>query len=109
MIRRSALGNEECIGDEDSLTPAEQRLFEIGLALEEAFRRDPSIAAMNRVYRVLRTGDARSDRAIRDHIGMLYLFEQARPALRQAMRRGKMAEGLDRGHRESGELEVASR
>jgi len=82
----------ECIDDEDPLTPEEQKILEIRFMLDEAFRRDPSIGAMNRVYRKLRTGDAETDRAIRDHIGMLYLLDRARPALLKAMRQS----GMDR-------------
>jgi hypothetical protein len=103
------LESDDSVGDEDSLSPEEQRLFEIGLVLDEAFRRDPSIAAMNRVYRAFRTGDSGTDRAIRDHIGMLYLLEQAKPALRQAMRQGAMTNGLDLCDRNSSEMEVVSR
>lgn len=109
LIEQEALENEKGIGDQDPLTPEEHRLFEIGLMLDEAFRRDSSIAVMNRVYRQFRTGDAETDRAIRDHIGLLYLFEQARPALRRAMRKGQNTNERDRGYRESGEMEVVSR
>lgn len=87
--------------DEDPLTPEEQRVLEIVFMLDEAFRRDPSIAAMNRVYRQFLTGNAETDRAIRDHIGMLYLLDRARPALLKAMRERGMS-------RKPSEMEVAS-
>ncbi|GFO81516.1 MAG: hypothetical protein A49_11430 [Methyloceanibacter sp.] len=89
------------MNDDDPLTPGGQRLLEIRFMLDEAFRRDPSIAAMNRAYRRVHTGDAETDRAIRDHIGMLYLLDRAKPALLRARRQG----GL---HREPEEMEVAS-
>jgi hypothetical protein len=89
------------MNDDDPMTPEEQRMLEIRFMLHEAFRCDPSIGAMNRAYRKLRTGDAETDRAIRDHIGMLYLLERAKPALLQAMREGGMS-------RELAEVEVAS-
>jgi hypothetical protein len=91
----------EGMNDEQTLTPEEQRVLEIVFMLDEAFRRDPSIGAMNRVYRKLRTGDAETDRTIRDHIGMLYLLDRARPALLKAMREGGMS-------RKPSEMEVAS-
>ena len=89
------------MNDDDPLTPEEQRVVEIVFMLDEAFRRDPSIGAMNRVYRKLRTGDAETDRTIRDHIGMLYLLDRAKPALLEALRQGGMS-------RKPSEMEVAS-
>jgi hypothetical protein len=76
------------MNDDDPLTPEEQRMLEIRFRLDEAFRHDPSIAAMNRVYRKLRTGDAETDRIIRDHIGMLYLLDRAKSVLLKALRQG---------------------
>ena len=89
------------MNDEDPLTPEEQRGLEIRFLLDEAFRRDPSIAAMNRAYRQFRGGDAKTDRAIRDHIGMLYLLDRAKPALLKAIRQGGLS-------RKPSEMEVAS-
>lgn len=80
------------MNDDDPLTPEEQRVLEIVFMLDEEFRRDPSIGAMNQLYRKLSTGDAETDRAIRHHIGMLYLLERAKPALLKVMRQG----GMDR-------------
>ena len=87
--------------DNETPTPEEQRVLDIFFMLDEAFRRDPSIGAMNRAYRRVRTGDAETDRAIRDHIGMLYLLDRAKPALLQAMRRVGMGRKL-------AEMEAAS-
>jgi hypothetical protein len=78
------------MNDDDPLKPEEQWVLEIVFMLDEAFRRDPSIGAMNRVYRRVRTGDAETDRTIRDHIGRLYLLDRAKPALLKAMRQGEM-------------------
>lgn len=89
------------MNDDDSLAPEEQRMLGIHFKLNAAFRRDPSIAAMNRVYRKLRTGDAESDRAIRDHVGMLYLLDRFKPALLQTLREAGMS-------RKPTEMEVAS-
>lgn len=96
------------MNDEDPLTPEQQRILEIRIMLDGAFRRDPSIGAMNRVYRRLRTGNAETDRAIRDHIGMLCLLERAKPALLQAMRQGGMKRALVRLRWEPVKMEVAS-
>ncbi len=96
------------MSDDDPITPKEQRILEIGFMLDRAFRRDPSIAAMNRAYRRYRTGDAETDRAIRDHIGMLYRLDRAKPALPKAMREGGMKGVRDRFRWEPAETEVAS-
>lgn len=66
---------------DDPLTPYEQVLLDLRFQLDEAFRQDPSIAAMNRVFRRLRTGRPEIDDELRDYIGFLYRFEEARPAL----------------------------
>ena len=87
--------------DNETLTPEKQRVLDIFFRLDEAFRRDPSIATMNRAYRRVRTGNAETDRIIRDHIGMLYLLDRAKPALLRALRQGGK-------HREPVEMEVAS-
>jgi hypothetical protein len=110
MTRCWTLQNDKTVGDEDPLTLEEQRLLEISSMLDEAFRRDPSIGAMNRAYRAFRTGDADIDRAIRDHIGLLYLFERARPAPLRAAREGNLkAKGCDGGDPESRVVEVMDR
>ena len=96
----------EGVGDEDPLTPEERRMLEIRFKLDAAFRRDPSIGAMNRVYRKLRTGDTETDRAIRDHIGMLYLLDRAKPALLQTLRKGGVNAAFDRGRSRLGKMEV---
>jgi hypothetical protein len=96
------------MSDNHPITPEEQRMLEIRFRLDEAFRRDPSIGAMNRRYRKLRTGDAETDRAIRDHIGILYLLKRAKPALLQAIRRGGMKGALNRLRWEPVKMEVAS-
>lgn len=67
--------------DDPPLTPHERFLFNLCHRLERAFTRDPSVGAMNRAYRHLRTGRPEFDRELRDHIGLLYMFEEARPAL----------------------------
>jgi len=107
-LERSKGGSDEleaCSGermnDDDTLTPEDQRMLEIRIMLDEAFRRDPSIAAMNRAYRRFRTGDAGTDRIIRDHIGMLYLLDRAKPALLKAMRKVGMS-------RKRSEMEVGA-
>ena len=67
--------------DDKPLTPDEQRLLDLEFQLDEAFRQDPSIRAMNRVFRRLRTGRLEMDDELRSYIGLLYAFEQARPTL----------------------------
>ncbi len=67
--------------DDQQLTPHERLIFGLCLRLDSAFKRDPSVGAMNRVYRKIRTGQPEIDRELRDHIGLLYMFEEARPAL----------------------------
>lgn len=67
--------------DDAPLTPDEQVLLELQSQLEEAFRQDPSLAAMNRVFQRLRTGRPAIDDELRDYIGLLYRFEEARPTL----------------------------
>lgn len=101
-------GFEDGESIDDPLTPEEQRMLDIRFTLDEAFRRDPSIAAMNRVYRNLRTGDTETDRAIRDYIGMLYLLDRAKPALLKAMRQGGMRGVCDRLHWEPAEMEAGT-
>ena len=95
------------------MTPEELRVLEIGFMLDEAFRQDASIRAMNRAYRRFRTGDPETDRAIRDHIGMLYMLERAKPTLLEAVQRrgahealGEMTLDGDRRRLESVELEA---
>lgn len=66
--------------EDEPLTAEERYLCNLQTRLDEAFRRDPSIGAMNRVYRELRTGGAEIDEALRGHIGLLYRFEEARSA-----------------------------
>ncbi len=85
------------------LTAEERPLHDIHLQLDEAFRQDSSIRAMNRAYRRFRTGDAETDQAIRDHIGMLYLLDRAKPALLEFLRRGGVRSLFDRLERKDGE------
>ncbi len=73
--------------DDPPLTPHERLIFNLCLRLDRAFRRDPSVGAMNRAYRSIRTGKPEIDRELRDHIGLLYMFEEARPALLAAARK----------------------
>jgi len=77
--------------DDQQLTPHERLIFGLCLRLDSAFKRDPSVGAMNRVYRKIRTGLLEIDRELRDHIGLLYMFEEARPALLADARREQAA------------------
>jgi len=77
--------------DDPQLTPHERLIFALCLRLDRAFKRDPSVGAMNRAYRKLRTGKPEIDRELRDHIGLLYMFEEARPALLADARRKQAA------------------
>ncbi len=67
--------------DDEPLTPDEQRLLDLEFQLDEAFRQDPSIRTMNRVFRRFRTGRPEIDNELRGYIGFLYRFEEARPGL----------------------------
>ncbi len=64
----------------------EQLLLDLRFQLDQAFREDPSIAAINRIFRRFRTGRPDIDDELRDYIGLLHAFEVAMPALLAELR-----------------------
>ncbi|UCC32258.1 MAG: hypothetical protein JSU86_08235 [Phycisphaerales bacterium] len=64
--------------DDQPLTSDEQLLSDLQFQLDEAFHRDPSIAAMNHIFRRLRTGTPKIDKELRNYIGLLYTFARLR-------------------------------
>lgn len=69
--------------DDDPLTADEQFLLDLAFQLEEAFDRDPSIGAMNHIFRRLCTGRPHIDDELRCYVGLLYTFAELRASIKR--------------------------